>query len=39
MLSCDDFGDCGAGRINIYRHLDTSVTDAAQLPVAYEFAP
>jgi len=39
VLSCDDFGDCGAGRINIYRHLDTSVTDAAQLPVVYRFEP
>ncbi len=39
VLSCDDFGDCGAGRINVYHHLDSSVTDAARLPVAYEFAP
>ena len=39
VLSCDDFGDCGAGRINIYRHLDSNVTDAARLPVVYRFAP
>ena len=38
-LSCDDFGDCGTGRINIYHHTDSSVTDAAQLPVVYQFAP
>ena len=38
-LSCDDFGDCGAGRINIYHHTDSSVTEPAQLPVVYRFAP
>ncbi len=38
-LSCDDFGDCGAGRINIYHHTDASVTEPAQLPVVYRFAP
>ena len=38
-LSCDDFGDCGTGRINIYHHPDTSITDTAQLPVVYQFAP
>ena len=39
VLSCDAFGDCGTGRINIYDHTDSSVTDAAQLAVAYRFAP
>ena len=38
-LSCDDFGDCGTGRINIYHHTDTSITDPAQLPVVYRFTP
>ena len=38
-LSCDDFGDCGTGRVNIYHHPDTSITDIAQLPVVYRFAP
>ena len=38
-LSCDYFGDCGTGRINIYHHTDTSITDTAQLPVVYQFAP
>ena len=38
-LSCDDFGDCGTGRINIYHHTDASVTEPAQLPVVYRFAP
>ena len=38
-LSCDDFGDCGAGRINIYHHTDSGVTEPAQLPVVYRFVP
>ena len=38
-LSCDDFGDCGTGRIDIYHHTDTGITDPAQLPVVYRFAP
>ena len=38
-LACDAFGDCGTGRINIYHHTDTSITDTAQLPVVYQFAP
>ena len=39
VLSCDAFGDCGTGRINIYDHTDLSVTDAGQLAVVYRFAP
>ena len=38
-LSCDEFGDCGTGRINIYHHTDTNITDPAQLPVVYRFSP
>ncbi len=38
-LSCDDFGDCGAGLINIYHHADAGVTELAQLPVVHRFAP
>ena len=38
-LTCDGFGDCGTGRVNIYHHTDPSVTDPAQLPVVYQFAP
>ena len=38
-LACDEFGDCGTGRINIYHHTDTSVTDPSQLPVVYRFEP
>ena len=39
VLSCDDFGDCGTGRVNIYHHTDSSVTDPGELPVVYQFAP
>ncbi len=39
VLSCDAFGDCGTGRINIYHHTDSSVTDAARLAVVYRFIP
>ena len=38
-LSCDAFGDCGTGSINIYYQADSSVADPAQLPVVYQFAP
>lgn len=38
-LACDDFGDCGTGRVNIYHHTNTSITDTAQLPVVYQFTP
>ena len=38
-ITCDDFGDCGTGRVNILHHTDSSVTDVAQLPVVYSFAP
>ncbi len=38
-LNCDEFGDCGTGRINIYHHTDLNITDPAQLPVVYRFSP
>lgn len=38
-LTCDGFGDCGTGRVNIYHHPDTSIVDPAQLPVVYRFEP
>ena len=38
-ISCDDFGDCGTGRQNIYHHTDSSVSDVEQLPVVYRFSP
>ena len=38
-LSCDNFGDCGTGAVNIYHHTDPEITDPAQLPVVFQFAP
>lgn len=39
-IACDDFGDCGSGRVNIYHHADPAVSDPALLDVAhrYEYA-
>ena len=39
VISCDEFGDCGTGRVHIMHHTDSSVTDIAELPVVYRFAP
>jgi ABC-type branched-subunit amino acid transport system substrate-binding protein len=38
-LTCDDFGDCAPGRINIHHHNDLSITDPAQVEVVYRFSP
>ena len=38
-LTCDEFGDCGTGVVNIYHHTDTSIVDPAKLPVVYRFGP
>ena len=38
-LTCDEFGDCGTGRVNIYHHTDLSVVDPAELTVVYRFEP
>ena len=38
-ISCDEFGDCGTGSVQIAHHTDSSITDVAQLPVVYRFAP
>ena len=39
VISCDEFGDCGVGSVQISHHTDSSVTDVAALPVVYRFAP
>ncbi len=39
VISCDEFGDCGTGRVQIVHHTDSSVTDIAELPVVYSYAP
>ncbi len=38
-VSCDGFGDCGTGRMNIYHHTDSSITDVSRLPVVYVYSP
>ena len=38
-VACDDFGDCGTGRMNIYHHTDTSITDVSKLNVVYVYSP
>ncbi len=38
-VSCDRFGDCGSGRMNIYHHTNTSITDISALPVVYVYSP
>ena len=38
-LSCKPFGDCGTGRINIYHHLDSKITNASRLKIVYQFVP
>ena len=35
-LTCDDFGDCGAGRSVIHLHADSNVTDPSLLPIVYK---
>ena len=39
VISCDDFGDCGTGRTDIFHHTDAEVTDSTALPVVYQFTP
>ena len=39
VISCDEFGDCGTGRVQITRHTDSRVTGIAGLPVVYSYAP
>lgn len=38
-ISCDGFGDCGTGRVNIYHHTDSGITDPAKLPIVYRYDP
>ncbi|MXY00048.1 MAG: ABC transporter substrate-binding protein [Chloroflexi bacterium] len=39
-LSCDEFGDCGTGAVQIAHNPDSgSGTDVRQLPIVYRFAP
>ena len=39
VISCDEFSDCGTGRVHISHHTDSKVTDIAKLPIIYRFSP
>ena len=39
VISCDEFGDCGTGGVQIAHHTDSSVTDVAEIPVVHRFTP
>ena len=38
-ISCDGYGDCGTGRVQISQHTDATMTDVEGLPVVYRYAP
>lgn len=39
-LSCDEFGDCGTGAVQIAHNPDSGAgTDVRKLPIVYRFAP
>ena len=38
-ISCDAFGDCGTGRVQMSQHTDSTMTDVERLPVVYRYAP
>ncbi len=38
-ISCDEFGDCGTGRVQISHHTDSTMTEVESLPVVYWYAP
>ena len=39
VLSCDEFGDCGASRVVIHEHLDANDIEATRQSVVYEAGP
>ena len=39
VLSCDNFGDCGAQRITVIGHADSADVDASMSNVIYEYSP
>ncbi len=38
-IACDEFGDCGPGKVSIIQHLDPSDPDASWDNVVYRFSP
>ncbi|MCQ3803548.1 MAG: branched-chain amino acid ABC transporter substrate-binding protein [bacterium] len=39
ILACDEFGDCGASRVVIHEHLDSTDTEATRQSVVFEAGP
>jgi len=39
VLGCDEFGDCGASRVVIHEHLDSTDIEATRQNVVYEAGP
>ena len=39
MLHCDEFGDCGASRVVIHEHLDSTDIEATRQSVVFEAGP
>ncbi len=39
VLSCDEFGDCGASRVVIHEHLDSTNLQATRESVVFEVGP
>ena len=39
ILSCDQFGDCGASRVVIHEHLDSTNIEATRQSVVFEVGP
>ena len=39
VLSCDEFGDCGAAGVVIHEHLDSTDVEATRQSVVYEVGP
>ena len=35
VIACDEFGDCGTGRVQISHHRDSGMTDISALPIVY----
>lgn len=39
VLSCDEFGDCGASRVVIHEHLDSTDIEVTRQSVVFEAGP
>jgi len=39
MIACDDFGDCGSGKITVIKHESAADIEASKENVVFDFAP